>query len=75
MAELVGLPYKQPRRSSNGPGGSVGDIDMLRDKFLAVQRHTAIDPLKVVAQRGLNPRVCRLRLFRLIGHRPDSRSY
>jgi hypothetical protein len=75
MAALVGLPYKRPRRSSNGPGGSVGDIDMLRDKFLAVQRITAIDPLKVVAQRGLNPRARRLRPFRLIGHRPDSRSY
>jgi Sulfatase-modifying factor enzyme 1 len=35
MAELVGLPYRRPRRSSNGPGGSVGDIDMLRDKLLS----------------------------------------
>ncbi len=48
----------------------VGDRCVPREKFFPVDRLAAIDPLEVVAQRGLNPRIFRFRRLRLIGQRP-----
>jgi hypothetical protein len=43
---------------------------MLREKFLAVDRLAVIEPLEILAQRGLNPRVFRFGTLRWIRQWP-----
>jgi hypothetical protein len=46
----------------------VCDLGVPRKEFLAINRFAAIEPLKIVPKRSVDPRIFGPRRFRLIGH-------